>query len=112
MTIAAVEQSPNFPPGITVGAAVDQGLRHHAELRARLDQVETQMATLSGEALEEAIEAQAELRDALDRAGGDQVRHLADAMMSALGTPPRDRILETCSFGEQRRVALRLQGFL
>ena len=106
VTIAAVEQSPSFPPGITVGAAVDQGLRHHAELRARLDRVEAEMAELSGEALEQAIESQADLRDALDRAGGDQVRHLADAMMSALGTPPRDRVLETCSFGEQRRVAL------
>lgn len=106
MTIAAVDQSPSFAPGITVGEAVEQGLRHHAALRERLSRLEAEMGAMDGAALEAAIVEQGELRDALDRAGGDDISHLADAMMSALGTPPRDRILESCSFGEQRRVAL------
>jgi ATP-binding cassette subfamily F protein uup len=56
--------------------------------------------------LKELLQRQAELSDKLEILGGWNVEHMAQAAMNALGVPPEDRLVDSLSLGERRRLAL------
>ncbi len=108
LTLYAVDQVPQFDPTWTVHQTIMAGLSRHSDVQAALQTVEDKMGRAKDEALNALVHEQAELSAELDRLGGYDVQHRADAVLDALRAPPKDRILSTCSVGEQRRVALAL----
>jgi ABC transport system ATP-binding/permease protein len=111
LSMVAVEQSPEFEKGVTVKDVVSRGLRAHQHIQKALQEVEAKMAHASeelgaNETLQELLETQAELTDKLQQLGGWNVEHLAQAAMQALSVPAEDRVVDTLSLGERRRLAL------
>ena len=106
LTLQAVDQNPDLSRFPTVGAAVLSGLSRHQAVHRSLNEITERMEATSNEALTELIERQAELSAELERLGGWNIEHLADAMSDALQVPPKDRSPTQLSLGEQRRVAL------
>ena len=106
LTIAEVAQEPRLDKTHTIGQAIAEGQQRHATIVRQLTEVEHRLGTLSGSALEVAMTEHATLMETLERAGGYEVGHLADAMLDALGAPPRERVIGSLSLGEQRRVAV------
>jgi ABC transport system ATP-binding/permease protein len=109
---AIVAQNPVLDPTLTVGEIAQRGLAKNAAVRKRLELVNAEIAELDPapdpRALEVLMRAQAELTDELERAGGWSVEHRAEAAMHALGVPAKDRLIETLSLGEMRRLGLAL----
>jgi ABC transport system ATP-binding/permease protein len=107
LTVRCVEQSPKLDPEQTVLEAVKSGLEKNAEVKRRLEQLMRKIDETEDEAqLAVLIEAQSLASDELDRAGGWNVEHRAEAAMSALSVPEGSRKIGTLSQGEMRRVAL------
>ena len=106
LTMGAVDQNPDLTAFDTVEAALLSGLARHQAVKAQLDAVGEQMEGASAEALVELVDRQAELTAELERLGGWNLEHLADAMGDALKVPPKSRSPAYLSLGEQRRVAL------
>ncbi len=102
-----VAQEPEFPAEQTVDGALKVGLRHHADVHARLEALEESIAGITDDrALDEALEEQATLHERLIRLGGWDLQHEVDALRTALRLPPPAAGMHTLSGGERRRVAL------
>ena len=110
LSIAFVEQDPKFPEDATVRDIVSKGLQAHQRVLEDLSKIEEQIALEAGaevsQRLEELLEHQTQLTDRLEQLGGWNVEHLAEAAMSALRVPPKDRQVSSLSLGERRRLAL------
>ena len=106
LTVAHVAQEPMLDRNSTVGETILEGQKQHASIVAELAEVEARLSTATGSALKVAMDEHSSLSERLERAGGYEVAHLADAMLDALGAPPKDRVIGTLSLGEQRRLAL------
>ncbi|MEO1335557.1 MAG: ATP-binding cassette domain-containing protein, partial [Myxococcota bacterium] len=106
LTIGSVDQNPDLTMFSSVGDALMSGLTRHQEVQAALSTVGAQMESADESALAALIEEQATLTAELERLGGWNLDHLADAMGDALQVPPKDRAPTNLSLGEQRRVAL------
>ncbi|MEE2903696.1 MAG: ABC-F family ATP-binding cassette domain-containing protein [Myxococcota bacterium] len=110
LSIAFVEQDPKFPEDATVQDIVSKGLQAHQGVLDELSKIEEQIAQEAGtevsQKLEELLEHQTQLTDRLEQLGGWNVEHLAEAAMSALRVPPKDRQVASLSLGERRRLAL------
>lgn len=107
LTMGMVAQSPALDPNDTVIDVVSRGLKRNARVRERLEAVSHALeAAAEASAVGALIEEQAALQDELERTGGWNVEHRAEAAMAALGVPPKDRMMGSLSLGELRRVAL------
>ena len=106
LTMEAVDQNPDLTRFETVQAAVMSGLARHQSVQRDLADVSAQMERAGDGDLTDLIERQAALSAELERLGGWNVEHLADAIGDALQVPPKDRSPDRLSLGEQRRVAL------
>ena len=106
LTLAAVDQNPDLSAFDTVGDAVLSGLARHQSVQSQLHAITDRMDGAPGDALAQLVDEQAALNAELERLGGWNIEHQADAMADALKVPPKDRRPATLSLGEQRRVAL------
>ncbi len=106
LTIGSVDQNPDLTGFESVQAALLSGLARHQAVTAELHAVNERMETAEEAALIPLVERQAELSAEIERLGGWNLEHLADAMGDALRVPPKDRSPTSLSLGEQRRVAL------
>jgi ATP-binding cassette subfamily F protein uup len=106
LTSRYVEQAPRIDPEATVLNTVKGGLARNLAARTRLERITEEMAGAKEAALASLIEEQSRMAEELDRAGGWNVEHQAEAAMEALGVPDGDRRIGTLSQGEMRRVAL------
>ncbi len=106
LRMAVIDQKPQLDPSATVEAMILRGLADHQSLLAQLLQPPQQMQGADEASLSALVESQAELQAAVERAGGWNAEHRADAMIDALQIPPKDRTISGLSLGEQRRVAL------
>lgn len=107
LTTAIVTQNPILDPERTVLELVQRGQEANRALKRRLEEVHQALETEVDPARQlTLIEEQAELSERLEKAGGWNVGHQAEAVMEALGVPPKDRKAGSLSLGEQRRVAL------
>jgi ATP-binding cassette subfamily F protein uup len=106
-TVAYLAQEPQLPAGRTVREVVLESLSEWSATRRRFEELTEALAT-STEPSEQARLAsdQAEVGEALERAGGWEREHEAEATASHLGITDPDRRVETLSGGEARRVAL------
>ncbi len=108
LTIGVADQNPDLSAFDTVGDALLSGLARHQEVQTSLHDLAARMELAGSDELADLVERQAELTAELERLGGWNVEHLADAMGDALKVPPKTRSPTTLSLGEQRRVALAL----
>jgi ABC transport system ATP-binding/permease protein len=107
LTVRYVEQSPKLDPNATVLDAVKRGLEQNLAAQRQLEHLTKQIDETADESmLASLIEAQSSMSDELERAGGWNVEHRAEAAMLALSVPDGSRRIGTLSQGEMRRVAL------
>ncbi|MCB9753150.1 MAG: ABC-F family ATP-binding cassette domain-containing protein [Myxococcales bacterium] len=109
--VAYLEQEPRFPAGLSAREAVLAGLGPWSEARARY--LEATRALERGGAGEDdleqinaAVAAQAAAASEVERLGGWDREHEADALLDRLGIADPETPVETMSGGERRRVAL------
>lgn len=106
-TFEYLEQEPRFEKGRTIREVVLESLGSWNETRARFDQLTEALSTTTDDAeLARLAAEQAEVGEALERQGGWDRAHEAEATIGHLGLPDPDRIVDTLSGGEARRAAL------
>lgn len=103
--VAYLAQAPDVPPSYTAEEAVLSGLPQWLSAKQRHDQASATLAE-SGKAQDEALRVQAEAAADLERHGGWDLSHRAQAMLGHLGITDPSRVVGNMSGGEQRRVAL------
>ncbi|MBI2374414.1 MAG: ATP-binding cassette domain-containing protein [Deltaproteobacteria bacterium] len=106
LTFTSVGQNPILEPEVPIGQLVKRGLKKHEALHRRLEALGERLSRADPSELEVLVHEQAELTEALERAGGWDLVHRAESIMDALEVPPKERLAGTLSQGEQRRVAL------
>ncbi len=107
LTVRIVDQSPRLDPEATVLDTVKRGLEHNLAIRAELDRVTERIAATGADGSVAGLVADQErLSEELERTGGWNVEHRAEAAMLALAVPDGARKIGTLSQGELRRVAL------
>ncbi len=106
-TIGLLEQEPQLTPGTTVRAAVEEGVKHLAELVAAYDATWDEIGSAKDDAERDAISnRQGELQEKIDTLGAWDVASHVDMAMDALRCPPGDQLVDNLSGGERRRIAL------
>ncbi len=106
-TVGYLAQEPVFPAGERVRDVVLSSLTKWSALRRRFDELTTKLGETddANEQTRLATE-QAEVGEALEREGGWEREHEAEATLLHLGIADPNRIVDTLSGGEARRVAL------
>lgn len=106
--IAYVPQEPTLPAGARVETVLRAAQAEHAALCAQFDALSEQLAggTLDGDALEAALVLQQTLIERIEANGGWDLDHQIRGLAASLAVPPGERIVDTLSIGERRRVAL------
>ena len=106
-TVGYLPQEPVFPPGKTVREVVLESLTEWNASRRRVDEL-TEALSLPQDAKQQARLAaeQAEAIEDLERLGGWEREHEAEATVGHLGLSDANRLVDTLSGGEARRVAL------
>lgn len=98
-------QEPRLPAGETVRHVVLQSLDAWSRAKTRYDDATAALADGSGD-LDALVAKQAEAGDALERLGGWDRLHEAEAIIGHLGIRDPSRDVDTLSGGERRRVDL------
>ncbi len=106
LSLEYVPQEPRLDPDATVDTVLREGLRVHAAALARLHTLEEGIASLSGAAMDAALEEQAALHRSIEAAGGWDRDHEIHELGAALHLPPADARIGRLSGGERRRVAI------
>jgi ATP-binding cassette subfamily F protein uup len=106
LTLEYVPQEPALDGARSVGEIVREGLRAHQAALAELATVESKIPTLSGDKLQAALEAQAQLHATIEATGGWDREHEVRSLAAALQLPTLESKIGTLSGGERRRVAL------
>jgi ATP-binding cassette subfamily F protein uup len=106
-TVDYLEQEPRFTPGRTIREVVLEGLADWNTTKRRFEELTEALteATDPDDQTRLAVE-QAKVGEALERQGGWEREHEAEATVGHLGISNPDRMVETLSGGEARRVAL------
>ena len=106
-TIGYLEQEPVFPEGQTVRDVVLSGLTEWIALRRRFEALTESLGTeTDADEQTRLASEQADVGDRLESLGGWEREHEAEATVSNLGIDDPDRVVDTLSGGEARRVAL------
>ncbi len=103
--VALLAQEPRLTAGRTIRDEVMKSLGAWSEARARHEEA-TAAIDASPDEVERAISAQAAAAEDIERLGGWDRLHEADAVVGHLGLDDPSRLVETLSGGERRRVAL------
>jgi ATP-binding cassette subfamily F protein uup len=106
-TIELLEQEPHFDPERTVREIVLERLSDWAESRRRYDALTDALSTAEDPDEQSRLATeQAEVAEAIERLGGWEREHEAEAILGHLGIDDPDRLAGALSGGEGRRVAL------
>ncbi|MFW5921593.1 MAG: ABC-F family ATP-binding cassette domain-containing protein, partial [Polyangiales bacterium] len=103
--IEYLAQEPVFDGETTAKEAALEGLADWRRARARYDSVSERIASGEGD-LDAALESQAQAANEVERLGGWELEHRAEAVLGHLGVRRVDQPVGTMSGGERRRVAL------
>jgi ATP-binding cassette subfamily F protein uup len=102
-----LEQEPRFEAGRTIREVVLEGLSEWSQTKRRFDELTEAIAeTSDSDQQVRYVTEQAKVGEALERQGGWEREHEAEATVGHLGISDPDRIVDTLSGGESRRVAL------
>ncbi|MHA7836075.1 MAG: ABC-F family ATP-binding cassette domain-containing protein [bacterium] len=105
--VGYLPQEPRLEPGRTIRDVVLESLAEWNAMRSRFDALTESLSRETGSAALERLAAeQAEVGEALERLGGWEREHEAEAIVGHLGLVDAGRSVETLSGGEARRVAL------
>jgi ATP-binding cassette subfamily F protein uup len=106
-TFGYLPQEPRFSSGLTIREVVLESLDAWSETRARFDALTAQIGLETDPEAQARLAAeQAEVAETLERLGGWEREHEAEATAGHLGLADPNRRVETLSGGEARRVAL------
>jgi ATPase subunit of ABC transporter with duplicated ATPase domains len=102
-----VLQEPDLDPELTVRQTLESAFSETMEMLREFDEVSAKMGEpLSDDEMQEALDRMAELQDQLDAADAWNLDQNLKQASDALCLPDDDRIIDTLSGGERRRVAL------
>ena len=105
LRVGYLPQEPRFDGDPSAREAVLSGLAAWAAAKARYDEASERLTRGDGE-LEQWLAAQTEAAAEIERLGGYDRAHQAEAILDRLGIFDHDRRLSTLSGGERRRVDL------
>jgi ATP-binding cassette subfamily F protein uup len=106
-TVGYLPQEPHLEPGRTIREVVLESLAEWSAMRLRFDALtEALSSETDADRQAQLATEQAEVGEALERLGGWEREHEAEAIVGHLGLMDADRRVETLSGGEARRVAL------
>jgi ATP-binding cassette subfamily F protein uup len=105
LRVGYLPQEPRFDGDPTAREAVLSGLAAWADAKARYDEASERLTRGDGE-LERWLAVQTEAAAEIERLGGYDRAHQAEAVLDRLGILDHDRRLSTLSGGERRRVDL------
>ena len=106
-TVGYLPQEPVLDPELDVIGNVRLGVAATQQLLDDFEAVSMSMAEpMEPEELEQALEQQGELQDAIEAAGGWELEGRLEQALDALRCPPGDADVSVLSGGEKRRVAL------
>jgi ATP-binding cassette subfamily F protein uup len=106
LRVAYLAQEPDFEPGQRAVDAVLAGLARWQQAIERHAEVSTLLGEDPGPRLDALLREQAELAARIERLGGWEMRHEADALLAKVGVADPEAKVEQMSGGERRRVAL------
>lgn len=92
--------------GMTVREAVQEGVADLVQLLADYNDIGVKLETATEDQFEPLLEAQAALAEELEHGGAWDLERTLETVMAKLRVPPDDRLVETLSGGESRRVSL------
>ncbi len=105
--VGFLAQEPQLDPSLDVRGNIELGLAAQRDLLNRFEAVSLRFGEeLSDDEMNDLMEEQGKLQDAIDAAGAWDLDRTLDIAMDALRTPPGDQDVSTLSGGERRRVAL------
>ena len=107
-TVAALPQEPQLPADQSLRDIVLASLSDWTRAREQYDTITTSLGEVGGDsgAAGRLASEQARAVEALERAGGWERMHEAEAVIQSLGIADPTRLAGTLSGGERRRVAL------
>ncbi len=107
LSVGYLAQEPRLNPDKTVKGNVEEGAAEHKTLLKRYDAVTASFNEgLSGDELQDAMDAQGRLQDEIEAAGAWDLDSRVEQAMDALRLPPPRSAVTHLSGGERRRVAL------
>ncbi len=107
ISVGFLPQEPKLDETLTVKENVALGMKHVTDLLAEYEKVSGSFTDgMHPEAMEKALNRQAELQEKIEAWNGWELDHMLDVAMDALRCPPSDSPVSHLSGGEKRRVAL------
>jgi sulfate-transporting ATPase len=105
--IGCFDQEPQFAAGQTVKEAAQEGVRPVMDLLKEFEELSMKLAEpMDDDVMNKLLEKQSEIQEKLDAAGAWEIDNRLEQALDALRCPPGDRLIDSCSGGEKRRVAL------
>jgi sulfate-transporting ATPase len=104
-TIGFLEQEPVLGEGKTVKEVVSEGAQETVDLLAEFERIGEAYGDPDAD-FDKLAARQAKIQEKLDGSDGWNLDARLDLAMDALRCPPADRVVDTLSGGERRRVAL------
>ena len=109
-SVGYLEQDPHLEPGRTVKEIVQEGVRETVDLLKEFEEVNERFGDPevleNPDKMDALMNRQAELQDRIDALDAWNLDSRLERAMDALRCPSEDRIVDTLSGGERRRVAL------
>ena len=109
-SVGYLEQDPHLEPGRTVKEIVQEGVRETVDLLKEFEEVNERFGDPevleNPDKMDALMNRQAELQDRIDALDAWNLDSRLERAMDALRCPPENRIVDTLSGGERRRVAL------
>jgi ATP-binding cassette ChvD family protein len=109
-TVGYLEQDPQLASGKTVKEIVREGVRETVDLLKEFEEVNEKFGDPEilddPDKMDALMNRQAEIQDRIDALDAWNLDSRLERAMDALRCPPEDRIVDTLSGGERRRVAL------
>ncbi|MDR0786436.1 MAG: ABC-F family ATP-binding cassette domain-containing protein [Gemmatimonadota bacterium] len=105
-TIGFLPQEPVFPAGMTIRDAVSAGRPEMVEALAGYHAISVQLTTATGDEAERLLTRQGERMARIEALGGWEWQHEIETILSHLGIPDSERVVDALSGGERKRVAL------
>ncbi len=106
LRVAYLPQEFQLEPGCTVRESVLVGVADLVRLLDDYNAIGAKLETAGEDEFEPLLEAQAALAEELDHSGAWDLERTVETVMSHLRVPDGDRLVETLSGGESRRVSL------
>jgi len=106
-SVGFLEQEPHLEAGKTVRQVVEEGAAETIGLLAEYDRINEKFAEpMEPEEMEALLTKQGEVQEKLDQVDAWNLDSRLQLAMDALRCPQEDRVVDTLSGGERRRVAL------